>query len=1073
MRLLLACTCLTPVTLYAGAVHAERTVDTKITTPISTSTASNGSPDNIRITANGNVNPSGGTAVTIDSNHSVENLGTIQITGANDATGILANPGFAGNITNSGNITIDESYTPTDGDNDGDIDGPFAQGARRFGIRVAPGGTFTGNIAHNGGTIAVEGNDSAGIAVDSRLQGNFTSNGTINVTGDRSVGIRTSDVTGNVRVAGTINVLGSESIGVALDGDIGGALTIQGSISSTGYRYTTPPSDTSKLDADDLLQGGPALRIAGNVAGGIIFARPPADNSESDTDEDDDGIPDAQEGTANVISRGAAPAVQIGSAAEDIAVGAVAGDANGHGLVINGTVTGAGLYKGVDSTGMQIGGLGGDVTIAGGMTNTSTITAGSVDSNATAVRIGAGATVNEIRNSGQINAGGATLGGKLSQSILIESGATVTTIRNSGQVNAVSGADGGAGAIIDRSGGVSLVENSGRISATGATANSGRNVAIDLSANNAGATVRQTTVGQGVTSPTITGDVLFGAGDDLLDVADGAVTGTTRFGAGANRLQLSGDAAYSGNAVFGAGADRVTLGGTSTFSGSTDFGGGADVLELSGTASFRSNISNTAGLSVNAQGGLFEATNLGTVTLSSLTLGADAALGVNVDAAAGTNTFYDVTGTTTIANGADVRVRLANVSESEGRYVFLRSGTLTGAGGLNLTDSSLPFLFKGALDTATAGEVAVVVTRRTATELGFNGSESRAYDAVFAALDSDEDVADAFLALTNAEGVQATIRQMLPDHAGGAFDAVTQGSRATARFLADPHAPLADMGGWGFWVQQVAWGSSKDLGDTASYDIAGWGTSAGAEIQGGGIGNFGLSLAYLNGEDDDGETNNQVRAEQYELAAHWRGGWGGLRAWARVSAALIDFRGTRVFTGNDGIEEFTRTAKGDWGGQLYSAAAGVSYELGFGRFSLRPLASIDYYRLSEDGYTEEGGGDAFNLIVDDRTSDEFALNATLTVGYDFGRREAGGGWLRTELEAGRRQILGGSLGETTARFKDGDPFTLVPEDRTDGWVGRLRVVGGEGPFSLGGEASAEEQLGKAAIAFRVSLRVGL
>ncbi len=103
------------------------------------------------------------------------------------------------------------------------------------------------------------------------------------------------------------------------------------------------------------------------------------------------------------------------------------------------------------------------------------------------------------------------------------------------------------------------------------------------------------------------------------------------------------------------------------------------------------------------------------------------AVGKNIDAAAGTNTLYNVAGAATIANGADVRVRLANVSESEGRYVFLRSANLTGAGGLALTDSSLPFLFKGTVDAATAGEVAVVVSRRSATELGFNGSETRAY----------------------------------------------------------------------------------------------------------------------------------------------------------------------------------------------------------------------------------------------------------------------------------------------------------------------------------------------------------
>ncbi len=1068
MRFLLACTCLTPIGFFASALHAERTVDTKITAPIATSTASNGAPDNIRITSAGSIVPAAGAAITIDSNNSVTNEGTIQITDASDATGILANPGTAGTITNSGKIVIDETYTATDADNDGDLDGPFAQGARRYGIRIAPGGTFTGNIV-NSGEIAIEGNQSAGIAVDGHLAGSLTSSGTINVLGDGSAGIRVEDVTGNVRLTGTIGARGEGAVGVALDGDVGGAVSFQGTVSATGYRTLPPPADTSKLDADDLLQGGPAVRILGNVAGGVIFETRPGDNDPKDDDEDDDGIPDAQEGTANILSSGAAPAVQIGDTVEDIVIGPVAGDANGHGLIVNGVLTGAGTYKGVDGTGLQIGGQGGDVTIAGGLTVGGTINATSPDANATAIRIGSGATVNEIRNSGLISATGAAASGTRAQAISIEGGANVSELRNSGRIEARAGKDGTAIAIVDRAGTLDLVENSGRIAASGAEAGTGRNIAIDLSANAGGATVRQTAVAAGVQAPSITGDILFGSGSDLLEIAGGSVTGTTRFGGGANELRLGGDAAYSGAVVFGSDADRVTLGGTSTFSGSIDFGGGADVLDLSGTASFRAAVSNSSGLAVSVAGGHFEATNTGTVSLAALDLGANASLGVRIDAAAGTGTLYDVAGGVTIADGAGVRVRLANVSQSEGRFVFLRGGTLTGAEGLGITDASLPYLFKGTLDSGTAGEVAVVVARRTATELGFNASETRAYDAVFAALDNDADVANAFLALTDGAGVRGTIRQMLPDHAGGAFDTVTQGSRATARFLADPHAPLADMGGWGFWLQQVAWGSSKDLGDTAAYDIAGWGTSAGAEVQAGGIGNIGLSIAYLNGEDSDGETDNQVRAEQYELAAYWRGEWRGLRAFARGSAAIVDFRGTRTFTGAD----VTRTATGDWSGRLYSAAAGISYEHGFGRLSLRPLASIDYYRLTENGYVETGGGDAFNLTVDERTSDEFALNATLTAGYDFGRREAGAGWLRTELEAGRRQILGGSLGVTTARFDGGDPFTLVPEARTDGWVGRLRVAGGQGGFSVGGEASAEEQLGKTAVAFRVSLRVGL
>ena len=34
------------------------------------------------------------------------------------------------------------------------------------------------------------------------------------------------------------------------------------------------------------------------------------------------------------------------------------------------------------------------------------------------------------------------------------------------------------------------------------------------------------------------------------------------------------------------------------------------------------------------------------------------------------------------------------------------------------------------------------------------------------------------------------------------------------------------------------------------------------------------------------------------------------------------------------------------------------------------------------------------------------------------------------------EIVSGTLGATTASFKDGTPFTLTPDDRTSGWVGR-------------------------------------
>jgi uncharacterized protein with beta-barrel porin domain len=213
-----------------------------------------------------------------------------------------------------------------------------------------------------------------------------------------------------------------------------------------------------------------------------------------------------------------------------------------------------------------------------------------------------------------------------------------------------------------------------------------------------------------------------------------------------------------------------------------------------------------------------------------------------------------------------------------------------------------------------------------------------------------------------------------------------------------------------------------------------------------------------------------VTAAQYELGAYWRGRFGPLAAFVRGSAARIDFSSERRFAGTAAAGGFTRETEGEWNGTLYSAGAGLSYEMRSGRFAIRPTASVDYYRLRESAYSETGGGNGFALSVDARTSDETAANASVALGYDINQQQDGrGGWLRIEAEGGRRQILSGELGATTARFTGGSDFTLTPESRSDGWTGRLRLVGGTSRFRFGGEVGAEEQQGRAAVSGRLTL----
>jgi Autotransporter beta-domain len=1014
MRLLLASAGLGALaaTLTAPAM-AETVISTATTTPLTTSASGD-----IHVSSTGSVKPTSGAAiVTINSSNYVKNEGALTIQGVDNTAGILANTGLTGDITNSGNITVnDKDYTPADTDNDGIPDGPFALGSNRFGIHVLSGGTYTGNIS-NSGSITVGGNQSAGIAIDSALQGSLTSNGKVNVLGDDVAGIRTGSVSGNVTIGSgsAVGAAGKNAVGVLLGGDIGGAVVFQGSVTSTGYRYTTPPADTSKLDADDLLQGGSAIVIAGNVANGVLLdARPTI--STTNPDVDNDGIPDAQETTASVTTFGAAPAIAIGSATQDISIGAVA--SSSAGFVNKGAVAGVGVYNGVSATGILIGGTGHNVSITGGIANSGSINVSANAASATALHLGAGATVPAIVNDGVIGASGGGAAGSTAQAILIDSGASVNSITNSSAISAtLSGTGGSAAAIVDNSGTLGLIQNSGSIGVTNAADIGDAATAIDLRANSAGAVVRQVAAASGKPAPQITGTILFGSGSDTLDVQAGSVVGKV------------------------------------------DFGGGADVLNLTGGSLFRGTLANSNGVAVTLGGGsTFDVLTVGAVNLGSLNAGAGSVLGVTFGQSA--NTVYNVTGNASFGAGSKILVTLNRLGITDGNYTIVDAGTVTGAD--NLSVGNVPFLFDTSVSSdAAAGTVSLDLRRKGASELGLNASETAIFGAALTAADSDQGIAGTFLSATDSQTIKDTLQQLLPDHAGGAFETATKGSRLTAQILSDPR-PLS-----GLWLEQVAWGSTKSIGSTSSYDLTGWGATVGYDIPIGNFASVGLTGSYLWGK--DGVRSNELISSHYEGGAYIRGGSGPFHAWARATIGTINFESHRNFSSTVDGATVSRTATGNWKGTLYSGTAGLSYEVRTGRLSIRPNASVEYYKLNEGGYAETGGGDAMDLTVRNRNSDEAAANALVSVGYDFLGLDPDSSWLRLELEGGRRQILSGSLGNTVASFGSGTPFTLTAEERTSGWRGGVRVLGGGPTTSFTVEANAEQQQGDVSIGARASI----
>lgn len=1053
----------TAVLAFATAAHAED-VKTKLTAPIRTSTIKSGAADAINITAEGSVVLTSGTAVTQDSNHAVTNAGNITITNADGAVGINSVAGASGDITNTGTITVDETYTPTDTDKDGDLDGPFALGSNRVGIHTQ--GDHTGKLTQNG-KIIVEGNDSAGIQLGGKLTGAFTHDGSTTVVGDRTIGVSAQGIDGNVRLAGTVSAQGKDAIGARFAGDVNGAMVVQGTVAATGYRYTTPPTDASKLDADDLLQGGSALIVEGNVTGGIVLAAAPkADPAKPDSDGD--GIDDSKEGTAKVVSYGSAAAMQVGAADHAVTIGPVANTGSKFGLIVEGSVEGQGLYSGVAANGLVIGGRGGAVTIANGIGVSGSVVANANGANATALRIGAGATTPQLQNTGNIAAASGNADNALATAVRIDAGGNLPTIRNSGTIKAVAGEKGSATAIVDASGTLNLIENAGTISATGAKDGT-RNIAIDLRAATGDVTIKQTQVASGVTAPAIVGDVWFAGGNDLLDLADGTLTGNVMFGAGNNTLGLSGDAVQTGNVSFRGGTDTVSLAGSSGFNGAMDFGGGADVLNISGSAYFSGSIANSSQLAVKVSGGLLDIKK--PASMASLDVGSTGVVLVTLDKTAGAGSSYTVSGNATFAEGSKLAIRLADVSTAEGTYQVLTAGSLTGRDKLATNTDLVPFMFKAELDKdAAANTIVVDVSRRTVSELGLNRSGAAAYDAVFKQLAKDDKIEQVFLGLTNGDAFRSAVGQMLPDHAGGGFEGISLGTRALARQMQDPQGPITASGRFTTTLNMAIWGSDRKAGNTAAYKLNGYAWSATAEYQTG-IGKFGGTVAYINNNHKNGELTD-VNSDAFELAAHWRGKFGPVSAFARGSAGTAKFDGERNFYGMVGSETVRRTMDGKWDGKFVTFAGGAAIEGGSQFFFFRPGVTVDYVRLKEDGYSETGG-EKLNLTVASRTSDELAVNPSMTVGIDFlGMKARDENWFRMETEGGWREIVNGGIGSTTAHFEGGDDFTLEGDGATSGWFARLRAIGGSSGFTMGGELSAEDRHGRVDLALRGSVTIG-
>ncbi len=1083
-----------PLLMFAGVAHATTEITDTRTTGVQTATIGAGSTaDNITVGTNGKFKlTTAGPAVTLNSNNTVINNGEISTKAVDGSIGILVVGGNTGSVTNNSNITLDDDYTPVDSDKDGDLDGPYATGTGRYGIRIIGPGVFTGDLTNAlGSSITVNGNNSSAISLETGLTGNLNNNGTIAINGDNNYGIRTTSaavVNGNLNIQGNIAVLGGGSRGVSIEGAVNGKLVLQGTVSVSGFRYTTRPAqkiNRDQLDADDLLLGGAGVTVAANVTGGVLLDAPPpnliTDVSPAPTpivgtptanDEDGDGVLDASESTGNIAVYGSAPALLIGSTTQSVTLGAVGTGVDNYGLIIKGAVGANGVYDGYSAVAIQIGEASGGQTtvITNGIRIKGGVASATYNANAYGLLLNSGVSAPTLfvdkgviaattAESGPTPAGGFTsANGFDATALLIRAGATMTTLNNNGTITANGvGENIGAYGVRDLSGGLTTIINTKIIQAsiaqnddvddtddadtTASNEVTGPRyvaVAIDVSANTTGVTITQSGINDGDDGADGIADP--DADHDGVDDADEpSIFGDVRFGSGNDSFFVQ----------------------NGTVDGTISFGNGNDQLMITGGGDVQGNLTHGTGtFNVGIDNGILTLTSTTLITGTNFYLGgSDSQLVItaNPQGVGQRNSEFSVQTATLDAQsklGLKLTGLITNFTDSDhdgvvDNAVFTAVHTAT-PGGLTvgagvdggLVAGSTPFLYKSAVKVdAAAGNVNIVLTLRTTAELGLDEEGAGAFSSFYTALNGDAGVTSALLAQTTQKDFVKLYNQFLPNPGEGIFSALDMTSRAVGRIIADRPDRGDRYGPDSLWMQEVNADVLRDAGVGLGSDTKAFGFVAGYESMGDDGGALGATLAYVTAQESDkqAQAGEQVSISNVEASVYWRRAMGNWLFSARGAGGFVWFNGDRRFVYPSALSSTSvlREYNADWTGYTLAANASVSYEQRFGRYYVRPQLNLDYFHLNEDGYSEAGGANSqLGLILSSRTSDRLSASAEVAFGATFGRDL----WWRPEVRLGYRQVASGGVGDLTAQFQGGGGSFLISSQQPDGGAAILALA---------------------------------
>lgn len=1033
------------LTLSGAATAAE--IDSDTTTPVNTSTADSGSPGDISITEDGEIDVTGTTniaIITVDSDNSVTNEGTLIAEDTDDVIGIHVTTGRVLDITQNGTIQLIEDYDREDEDDDDDEDGPIAIGTGRFGIVVDDGAALEGDILLGSDSyIEVEGNDSGGVIVNPLIDGDFETAGSISVKGDNAAGVRLAQgATGDVTLTGSITANGQNATGLEITGDIGGAFTLESTISSTGFtstgqtNYIAPSNvddDTDpvedRLDADDLYDNAFSVRLTGSVADGILI-NGVVDTFTSEEDEEDetkDTVDDFDEnrGTGRIYSFGSGIALDIEATDTDITLGPVTETIRDtldddddddvdevlavftydQGLINRGTVFANGVNIGFDATALAIHGAedgSATVTVQGGMLNSGSISASAYEADALAFYLGAYANLGTLDNSGTISATTYTLSDNRATALHVDEGAELSTLTNSGTISAISNGYGGiATGILDSSGTLTSIENTGTIRASLASdgredLGTGQARAIDLSAQTTGSTILQyerTPVEDingddeidedDVADPYLIGDILFGSGDDTLTVLGGYVIGDTDFGAGSSTFLLD-SATYTGDITFG---DQISaIVSNATLAGDMQFGSAGGNFLIEKDSDVDGNFYSTGSLlafSIDSSDVTFEEDT--SLELASLSITGSTQLAFEINPKSlRTTPFFLVDGTASLSDGISVKPVLTSLISDDFVVPLIVAGTLDYSGESTTITTDLPWIYTVTLESPESdqNQLNLDFHLKSAEDLGLDANQSNAYAAVLEVATSDDDIGSAVTGLTAEKDFFEAYNLLLPQRTDAATRYLESQSNAAFSSLSDHLAlnRITSEAGNGAWIQE----------NYSTVEVSGSTESPGYNGRGLGVSLgydrplFGLDAIGIMGTMSDGRFEEKTGGQNPVTMKSF-----GIGLYASDKIGLVNLQAATLYSDighssyrNVIIGDYTSEVSGEWDGSSKSASLLATSLLGSGPLQLAPRAGIDYFSLDQDAY-QESASNGLNLAVSDAHTEKVTASAGVALSWTW------------------------------------------------------------------------------------------